>query len=55
MVSREDLAFVKDPGDLAAKYPKAFPWFNEANREIDDGQVRRRVSRPARPGISRGA
>jgi len=32
----EDLAFVKDPDDLAGKCKKALAWFNEALREVSN-------------------
>lgn len=40
----EDLAFVKDPDDLAAKYRKALAWFREAIESINERQLRRQVS-----------
>ena len=40
----ERLAFVKDPDDLAKKYTEAVAWFHEAIQEIDERQVRQRVS-----------
>ena len=39
----EHLAFVKDPDDLAAKYPQAIAWFREAIEAVDERQVRRRI------------
>src|SRR5437899_3106475 len=39
----ERLAFVKDPDDLAAKYPQALAWFREAIDAVDERQVRRQI------------
>jgi len=39
----EHLAFVKDPDDLAAKYPQALAWFREAIDAVDERQVRRQI------------
>jgi len=39
----EHLAFVKDPDDLAAKYPQAPAWFPEAIDTVDERQVRRQI------------
>ncbi len=36
-------AFVKDPDDLAAKYPQAIAWFREAIEALDARQVRRQI------------
>jgi len=40
----EELAFVRDPDDLAAKYLKALEWFREAIDSIDEKRLRRQVS-----------
>jgi predicted nucleotidyltransferase len=40
----ETLAFIKDPGDLAAKYREARAWFDKAIEEVDETQVRREVA-----------
>jgi len=40
----EQLAFVKDPDDLAAKDEEALVWFREAIGAIDETEVRRRAS-----------
>jgi predicted nucleotidyltransferase len=40
----EDLAFVKDVKDLTAKNREAVAWFKSAIQEIDETEVRRRVS-----------
>ena len=39
----EPLAFVQDPDDLAAKYPRAIAWFREAIETVDERQVRRQI------------
>ena len=39
----ERLAFVKDPDDLAVKYPQALVWFREAIEAVDERQVRRQI------------
>ena len=39
----ERLAFVKDPDELAAKYPQALVWFREAIEAVDERQVRRQI------------
>src|SRR2546422_1560507 len=39
----ERLAFVKDPDELAAKYPQALVWFREAIEAVDARQVRRQI------------
>jgi len=40
---RQPLAFVKDPDDLAAKYPQAIAWFREAIEAVDERLVRHRI------------
>ena len=39
----ERLAFVKDPDELAAKYPQALVWFREAIEAVDERHVRRQI------------
>jgi len=39
----EHLAFVKDPDDLAAKYPQAIAWFREAIEAVDERLVRHHI------------
>src|SRR3989441_11757863 len=39
----ENLAFIKDPDDLAAKYPQAIAWFREAIEAVDERLVRHRI------------
>lgn len=40
----ERLAFVKDQGDLAAKYREALAWFHEAIGAVDEKRIRGQVS-----------
>jgi len=39
----EHLAFVKDPDDLAAKYPQAIALFREAIESVDERLVRHHI------------
>lgn len=40
----EGLAFVKDSEDLTAKYRETMAWFHKAVQEVDEKEIRQRVS-----------
>jgi len=39
-----DLAFVRDPADLQAKFREASDWFRQVAGEIDEAEIRKRLS-----------
>jgi len=41
----EVLSFVRDPDDLATKYREALSWFHEAMQQVDEKQIRQRISK----------
>lgn len=41
----ELLSFVRDPDDLATKDREALSWFHEAIQQVDEKQIRQRISK----------